>query len=109
MKRTYASHILIVFFSIAICLTFLMGTSRAFAAPQPAQALPASATPDSTPITDEPVAPDLALTPSATPYDGLASADTTGIIALAILLVVIVIFGVLWGGRSIPRASRGEK
>lgn len=106
MKRTYASHILIVFFSIAICLTFLMGTSRAFAAPQPAQA---SATPDSTPITDEPAAPDLALTPSATPYDGLASADTTGIIALAILLVVIVIFGVLWGGRSIPRASRGEK
>jgi nitrogen fixation-related uncharacterized protein len=31
------------------------------------------------------------------------------IIALAIAMVVIVVFGVLWGERSTPRAARGKK
>jgi hypothetical protein len=51
----------------------------------------------------------LALEPSATPDGELASADTTAVIAFAIAMVVIVIFGVLWGGRSTPRAARGKK
>ena len=92
-----------------ICLTFLMGTLRAFAAPQPTPTPSASATLELTPAADQSATPDLALEPSATPDDELASADTTAVIALAIAMVVIVIFGVLWGGRSTPRAARGKK
>jgi hypothetical protein len=46
---------------------------------------------------------------TATPDGELASADTTAVIAFAIAMVVIVIFGVLWGGRSTPRVARGKK
>lgn len=86
-----------------------MGTLRAFAAPQPAATPPASATLELIPAADQSATPDLALEPSATPSDELASADTTAIIAFAIAMLVIVIFGVLWGGRSTPRAARGKK
>jgi len=108
MKRTHLSRTLFLF-SIMIFLTFLMGTLRAFAAPQPAPTPSASATLELTPAADQSATPDLALEPSATPDDELASADTTAVIALAIAMVVIVIFGVLWGGRSTPRAARGKK
>jgi len=108
MKRTYLSRALF-FFSIVISLTFSMGTLRAFAAPQPAPTPPASATLELTPAADESATPDLVLEPSATPDDELASADTTAVITFAIAMVVIVIFGVLWGGRSTPRAARGKK
>jgi hypothetical protein len=86
-----------------------MGTLHAFAAPPPILMPPASATPELAPAADQSATPDLALEPSATPDDELASADTTAVIAFAIAMVVIVIFGVLWGGRSTPRAARGKK
>jgi hypothetical protein len=109
MKQIDPFRALLFLIPIAICVILLMGTLRAFAAPLPAQISSAvSASPDVT-LTPGAATPESTANPTATPYDGLASADTTGIIALAILLVVIVIFGVLWGGRSIPRASRGEK
>jgi hypothetical protein len=108
MKRTYLSSALF-FFSIAISLTFSIRTMRAFAAPQPAPTPPASVTPELAPAADASATPDLALEPSATPDDELASADTTAIIAFAIAMVVIVFFGVQWGGRSTPRAAREKK
>ena len=86
-----------------------MGTLRAFAAPQLTPIPSASATPELIPAAAQSATPDLALEPSATPDDELASADTTVVIAFAIAMVVIVIFGVLWGGRSTPRAAKGKK
>ena len=86
-----------------------MGTLRAFAAPQPTSTPPASATFELTPAADQSATPELALEPSATPSDELASADTTAVIAFAIAMVVIVIFSVLWGGHSTPRAANGKK
>ena len=41
-------------------------------------------------------------TPMATPIPEQGYADTTGIIALAILLVVVILVGLAWGGRR-PR------
>ena len=87
----------------------MMGTLHAFAAPQPTLTPPASATPELTPAAAQSTTPDLTLEPSATPDDELASADTTAVIAFAVAMVVIVIFGVLWGGHSTPRATKGKK
>jgi heme/copper-type cytochrome/quinol oxidase subunit 4 len=108
MKRTHLSRTLFSF-SIIICLTLMMGTLHAFAAPQPTLTPPASATPELTPAAAQSTTPDLTLEPLATPDDELASADTTAVIAFAVAMVVIVIFGVLWGGRSTPRAAKGKK
>ena len=46
------------------------------------------------------------LTPTPLPAPIPASADTTGIIALAILLVVITLVGLAWGGGG-PRRNQG--
>ncbi|MBU4226144.1 MAG: hypothetical protein KKC71_10045 [Chloroflexi bacterium] len=82
-----------------------MGTLRAFAAPLPAQISSAvSASPDVT-LTSGAATPESTATPTAIPYTEPASADTTGIIALAIALVLIVVVGVIWGNRSTARPS----
>lgn len=52
-------------------------------------------------------APTLTLTPISAPIP--ASADTTGIIALAILLVVITLVGLAWGGGGPRRNKRPKK
>jgi predicted acyltransferase len=44
----------------------------------------------------------------ATPIPESGYADTTGIIALAILMVVVMLVGMVWGGRS-PRMKKGPK
>ncbi len=44
--------------------------------------------------------PEPAETVTATPTPPIASADTTGIIALAIVVVVITLIGMAWGARS---------
>ena len=108
MKRTYLFRTLFLF-SIIICSTFLMGILRAFAAPQPTPTPTASAIPKLTPAATQSATPYRTLEPSATPDAELASADTTAVIAFAIAMVVIVVFGVLWGGRSTPRAAKGKK
>ncbi|MCX6039069.1 MAG: hypothetical protein NTW99_14535 [Chloroflexi bacterium] len=48
------------------------------------------------------------LTPTATAIPTPPSADTTGIIALAILMVVVMLVGMAWGGRS-PRMKKEPK
>ena len=40
------------------------------------------------------------LTPTPTPIPNPGSADTTGIIALGLLLAVVMLVGMVWGGRS---------
>ncbi|KAF0106648.1 MAG: hypothetical protein FD146_2447 [Anaerolineaceae bacterium] len=110
-----AHHIprsLLIFLLVVIAATLLAGTLHAFA-PVRAQAA-ASPTPTIT----------AANTPTVTEFDpldtpptqipalppGLKSADTTGIIAQAIVLVVIIVFGAAWGWRkSAPRLPQKSK
>ena len=85
---------LLILLFILVATTLLVGTFRTF--------LPARAQADSSPtplivLTDTPTVSDLE--PLDTP-----PADTNGIIAQAIILVAIVIFGAFWGWRmSFPR------
>lgn len=77
-----------------------MGALRAFAAPLPAQTSTAEfATPDLT-LTPGVATPGPDANPTATTYSWPVSADTTGIIALAVVMVLIVVVSVLWGKRS---------
>lgn len=111
IKRIDPFHAFLVLISIAICVVLLMGTLRVFAAPLPAQIPSAvSASPEVT-LTPGAATPEATASPTATPYNELDSADTTGIIALAIALVLIVVVGVIWGNRSTakPSATRASK
>jgi septal ring-binding cell division protein DamX len=47
-------------------------------------------------------------TPTPTPIDNTVYADTTGIIALATLMVVVILVGMAWGGRH-PRKKKEPK
>ncbi|MDO9348673.1 MAG: hypothetical protein Q7T47_05245, partial [Anaerolineales bacterium] len=94
MKQIDPFRALLVLIPIAICVILLMGTLRAFAAPLPAQISSAvSASPDVT-LTPGAATPESTASPTAIPYNEPDSADTTGIIALAIVLVLIVVVGV---------------
>ncbi|MBU2610735.1 MAG: hypothetical protein KJ606_07290 [Chloroflexi bacterium] len=105
IKRIDPFHAFLVLISIAICVVLLMGTLRVFAAPLPAQTSSAvSASPEVT-LTPGTATPEMTTTPTAIPYTEPASADTSGIIALAIALVLIVVVGVIWGNRSTARPS----
>ncbi|MDI6770178.1 MAG: hypothetical protein QMD04_10960 [Anaerolineales bacterium] len=114
IKRIDPFHAFLVLISIAICVVLLMGTLRVFAAPLPVQTSSAvSASPELT-LTPGAATPESTASPTAIPYTEPASADTTGIIALAIAMVLIVVVGVLWGNRSTARpsttqASRAKK
>jgi hypothetical protein len=89
-----------IFFAVLITISFLNGTAHAFVSAK------VSAT--STPVVDASTlaATPLPVTVSPAP-EPLESADTTGIIVLAILLLVILLFGVTWGSRLImPRLPK---
>jgi|GEM_PF-3372992 hypothetical protein len=76
---------------LVLVTAFLSGNAllffRAHAAAEVAQAATLTTTPE----------PALSITP--TPEAAPASADTTGILILGILLVVIILVGLLWGSR----------
>jgi ABC-type transport system substrate-binding protein len=103
---------LLIFLLVVIAATLLAGTFRAFA-PARAQAA-ASPTPTLT-ATDTPTVTefdpkDTPPTQSPSLPAGPESADTTGIIAQAIVLVVIIVFGAAWGWRmSTPHLPRKNK
>jgi len=86
------SRPLAISLTVLILATFAFGIFRSFAAasgPNPQATsglLDATPTPEPTPQADEPA-----------PYVQPVSADTTGIIALSILLVAIIILGMLRG------------
>lgn len=99
-------HHLFIFLIILVAVTLLVGTFSAFfparaeAATSPTPTIIHNATPTATDFNP------LNTTPTALPSlpAGIRSADTTGIIVQAIVLVAIVIFGTFWGWRmSHPR------
>jgi hypothetical protein len=82
---------LFVFLSLLLILAaFLLGTLLSFTQVQAAPA----ATPGGTGA-DEETSP----TATLTPEPGRGSANMTGILLLGIVLVMIILFGLLWGGR----------
>ncbi len=48
------------------------------------------------------------LPPKGTPVASVASADTSGIIALAIVIVVIILVGATWGARNNTRNKKSS-
>ncbi len=105
-----------------IILLFIAGVLRAFSPARAAATAAVSPTPGSTglPPTVSPVSseiptgtgtttplPTLAVTD--TPVPVLVSADTTGIIALAIVVVVITLVGLAWGARGYPAKKSPKK
>jgi hypothetical protein len=121
MNQTHLPRFLFVPLILLIVATFFIGTVRTFIpvhARSNAMVIPAvtqisktpSTTPDKTAVTT-PVATsmesssgsadiDTGVTPTPTEEIDQGYADTTGIIALAILMVVVILVGVAWGGRK---------
>ncbi len=128
MNHTQLPRPLVIVLFILVIGFFLIGTLRAFI---PAHALSnatvtptvtlALKTPSTTPVEpeNEALGSTLAVTntrqagseeiftptPNPTPIDKTVYADTTSIIALAILMVVVILVGIAWGGRR-PRKKK---
>jgi hypothetical protein len=91
MKPIKISRPIIVLLPILILAVFLAGTLRTFS---PARAAFFS---------------ENGPTPTPLPSLIVTSADTTGIIALAILVVVVTLVGMVWGGAISPRKKITRK
>jgi hypothetical protein len=92
MKPVHIPRTLIILSVLLIALTFLVGVLHAF---RSARAAP----PTSAAIASRPAETELTPTPAPTPV--LVSGDTTGIIALAMLIVTIVLVGAIIGGNTL--------
>ena len=92
MKPFHIPRSLLFVIIAIVALTFLVGTLRAFATAR--AATPAAVT--ATPTGQIQPSPDITESTDETPV--LQSADTTGIIALGIVIVLIVLVGSLTGG-----------
>ena len=110
MKSAHNPRPLIILILILVAAAFLVGILRAFrradaAGPTPANASlnargMASAGLTPTPV---PTESDTDLSAQPTPTLVPASADTTGIIALAIVIVTTILVGATWGVRRSPQ------
>ena len=93
MRPVHLPRRFAILFLILLAAAFLTGNvlvfSGAHAAPPWASAPTATGTPEAS---ETPV-----------PEPGPASADTTGILILGILLVAIILIGLLWGGRTVRK------
>jgi hypothetical protein len=115
MSHNHLPRPLIILLFLLVGVTFFIGILRAFT---PARARSGSTvTPSSTPqvTSGDTPAGSSSGTPSSTPTlapsptpDVTVYADTTGIIALAVLMVIVILVGVAWGART-PRGSDGSK
>jgi cbb3-type cytochrome oxidase subunit 3 len=85
---------LIISLAAVIAMALLAGIFRAFA---PARAATITSANTMAPATDTPTASEEEV---GTSNPIMKPADTTGIIALAIILVVVIIFGTIWGRRT---------
>jgi hypothetical protein len=113
IKSHHLPRIFIILMLGLIIVTFVVGTLRDFS---PAQA---GDPPDQAFAQPSPTAPALLPTPTpfileggATPTPVFeASADTTGIIAMAMVVVAVTLLGVAWGlrGSPPPRKKRAKK
>jgi hypothetical protein len=111
IKSHHLPRIFIILVLGLIIVTFVVGTLRDFS---PAQA---GDPPDQAFAQPSPTAP--ALLPTTTPsimnvdvtptpvFE--ASADTTGIIAMAMVVVAVTLLGVAWGLRGSPRRKKRAK
>ncbi len=89
MKPVHLPRSLTILLFLLLFLVFLTGTALIFkSVPAASAASPTSSLAATLSVT---------LTPNPEPIP--ISADTTGIIALGVLLVSIILFGLLWGGR----------
>jgi len=121
MNQTHLPRSLIILLFILVAATFFVGTLLTFAPAQAAivledrshradlSSIDKDLSPNSTSIADfpppglTPTPPPVTLLP--TPIDNTIYADTTGIIALVILMVVVVLVGLVFGGRN-PRKKK---
>lgn len=97
MSPPRSHHFLILVLLATVGAMLLFGTSRAFAPVHAGQSPTKTLQPQATAGTSSQV-PDATPTPTATPGPSYPHTDTSGIIALSIALVAIIVFGVLWGG-----------
>jgi hypothetical protein len=113
MNHTHLPRPLVIVLFILVAGFFFVGTLRAFI---PAHALSNATvtptvtlvlkTPSTTPAEPENEALSPTPTVTSTPQaDNTVYADTTGIISLAILMVVVILVGMAWGGRR-PRKKK---
>jgi hypothetical protein len=90
MKPVHIPRALLIIILIIVGVTFLAGVLHAFNNARASSGAPAS-------ITSLRTENDTELTPTPGPAKVQDSGDTTGIIALAILIVLIVVVGVIIG------------
>jgi hypothetical protein len=91
MKPAPAPRFFAIVLIVLLVLVFLAGAALAFRGVSAATLVRLAPTPTSVPVE----------APSLTPVPEIAlnSADTTGILALGILLVAVILIGLLRGGR----------
>ena len=107
MKSAHNPRPLVILILILIAVAFLTGILRVFRAVQvaasPVLTPTVVATDADTDITPAPAQTDMDLTPRPVSKVVPVSADTTGIIALAIVIVATILLGATWGVRNSPQ------
>jgi hypothetical protein len=116
MKPVRDPRPLFLLILILVAAAFLTGILRAFHDAGAAVSIPAKASVNdlSMAATDPTSIPaqkqtGTDLSPQPTPVVGLVSADTTGIIALAIVIVLTILVGATWGVRSLPKRKKPRR
>ena len=90
MKPAHIPHTLIILSIILVSVTFLAGVLHAFNTARAASAAPAA-------MVSHPAGNETELTPTPGPTSNSVPGDTTGIIALASVIVIIVLVGAILG------------
>jgi hypothetical protein len=126
MNHPHLPRALIILLFILVAGTTLVGSLRSFASAQAAEVIENSSlngqsaavaqaptpTPTTKPSINSPTrasilttpTPTATLAPTSTPVpEPIYVTDMTGIITLGILLVVVILVGVTWGGRRVPK------
>lgn len=111
MRPARSHHLLVTLLLVTVAVLLLLGTSRAFA-PVHAEQSPTE-TPGTQPATGtfqgERVVPTPTPAPTPTPVPAYLYTDTSGIIALSVALVAIIVFGVLWGRGGRRKSPQSKK
>ncbi len=94
MKPVHLPRLFVVFSLLLLLTAFVAGTLLAFTQVQ--------AAPGATP-TETGGGGESSLTATPTPEPGRGSANTAGILLLGVLLVMVILVGLLWGGRTAQR------
>jgi hypothetical protein len=92
MKPKFNSRIILALILALVTLTFLTGVVQTFSHARAAISSTATLSVQTTTAMDA--------TPTSQKTPVLKSADTTGIIALAIVIVAVILVGAVWGRRK---------